>query len=200
MSEIVESKINDIDLNPNDGGYCSGASDISDNSDTEDELALEAKKEITLNSALKFSPQIAYCSCCGQIISKPIKNPIGLDNVDNYLEWCPGLSDCLLTILELKTLTYNIINYKDKDANKKLDTFYKKERKDNNLSNICEDNNYREISSYLLYIIRLDNNKYFSTINEDTLALKIITSWFIGNKDRIFSLGLLLRYINDNLY
>ena len=173
MSGIVEPKIYSID-----GGYCSGASDTEDKKQT----------------------YIARCSCCGKPLSNPIINPVGPDNSDFRLDWCPGLSDCLLTILELNTLIRNILNYKNKDPhNKFINAIYKQKRTYNNFSDIIEDNNYREISSTLLYIIQIKNNKYFSKINKDTLALKIITSWFIGNKDRIYSLAILLQDITNNL-
>lgn len=185
MSEVIDdSKINIINLNPNDGGYSSGVSDVSDVSDSED----EDKEQI----------YTVRCSCCGKPLSNPIINPVGPDNSDFRLDWCPGLSDCLLTVLELNTLIRNILNYKKLSTNTLVDKIKKQDRVYNKLSNIIEDNNYREISSTLLYIISLENNKYFSTINKDTLALKIITSWFIGNKYRIYSLAMLLQDITDN--
>ena len=169
MSEIVESKLND-------GGYCSGASDT------------EEEQTYTVS-----------CSCCGKPISKPILNPVGPDDSEFLLERCPGLSDCLLTVLELNRVIRDILNYKKLSTNTIADTIKKQDRTYNDLSDIIEDNNYREISSTLLYIIQIENNKYFSKINKDTLALKIITSWFIGNKDRIYSLAMLLQDITDNI-
>ena len=169
MSEIVESKLND-------GGYCSGASD------TEEEQTYTAR-----------------CSCCGNPISKPILNPVGPDNVDYLLEWCPGLSDCLLTVLELNRVIRDILNYKNLSTNTIANKIKKQDRIYNNHSKILENNNYIEISTTLLYIIYIDNNKYFSKITKDTPALKIITTWFIGNKDRIYRLAMLLQDITDNI-
>ena len=93
----------------------------------------------------------------------------------------------------------DILNYKNLSTNTIADTIKKQDRTYNDLSDIIEDNNYREISSTLLYIIRLKNNKYFSKITKDTPALKIITSWFIGNKNKIYSLAMLLQDMTDYL-
>ena len=141
----------------------------------------------------------ARCSCCGKPISKPILNPVGPDDSEFLLERCPGLSDCLLTVLELNRVIRDILNYKKLSTNTIADTIKKQDRTYNDLSDIIEDNNYREISSTLLYIIRLENNKYFSKITKDTPALKIITSWFIGNKNKIYSLAMLLQDMTDYL-
>ena len=179
--EIVNFK---IITSAADGGYIS-ASDVSETSDFSD---FEDEEQT----------YTARCSCCGKAISKPILNPVGPDDAKYLLEWCPGFSNCLLTILKINTFVEKIINYKNPfDV---IDIIGKQKRLYNNISEISEDDNHREISSTLFYIISLEKNKYFSGITKDSLVMKIITTWFIGNKSRIYNLASFLQDINDRKF
>ena len=167
MSGVIK-----LDKIKSDNGYSSGASDCS-YSDNE----------------FEFTKQI-LCSCCEKCVKKPRtfliapKNEIGL-------EFCS--SDCYVKCLELVGLVSEILNFGN-TINDDRDKIVKLPRTPyNSLDDICEDREYFEISSTLRYIISLEKKESFSKITKDSIALKVVSSWFICNDKRIRKLALILQ-------
>lgn len=94
--------------------------------------------------------------------------------------------------------------YKLKKLNcKNRDNIGEQTRLFNNISDIKENKHYVEISSTLLKIFESNKKKieYITKITKDSLALQIISSWFIQNpriyNPRIYNLALNLQEIID---
>ena len=151
-------------------GYSSGASECS-YSDEEDSIPI-------------------ICSCCENKVEKQRTFLIGPEN-EVGLEFCS--SDCYVKCLELVGLVSEILNFGNTRDDER-DKIVKLPRTPyNSLDDICEDREYFEISSTLRYIISLEKKESFSKITKDSIALKVVSSWFIGNDKRIRKLALILQ-------